>query len=90
MQDSYLYYLGIWLMKYSHSYAISFSGGHFGSPVQVRILQAMLGDHLEYANYYIIANLAYQSYFITNVFLGPYNVQIGTKIIIFGRLAVEI
>jgi len=33
---------------------------------------------------------SYQLYFVTNVFLDPYNVQIDTKIIIFGRLAVQI
>ena len=76
-------------MKYSHSNAISFIGGHLGSPMQVRILQAMLGGNLEYANFYI-ANLAYQLYFITNEFLDSYNVQIDTKIIIFWRLAAEI
>jgi len=51
---------------------------------------SVIGGHFEYEKYYI-ANLAScQIYFVTNVFLDPYNVPIDTKIIMFGQLVVEI
>ena len=64
-------------MKYSHSYAISFIGGHLGNSMQVRILPAKFPNNC-------------MMYLIIIDFLDPKNVEIDTKFVLFGYLVDEI